>query len=804
MLRVYACIAQEHDIRLVAVAAAICLLASLIAFSTFDQARRDTPRVLVWASLAAIVAGLGIWATHFVAMLAYEPQIPIGYSFRTTLLSVSAAIGLTGIGWVLALSKSSRIALLGGAVIGAGVAAMHYIGMASVRVAGLMAWDRTFVSVSVALGVGLATAAVAASRAKSRWLARCAPLLLTLAICGLHFTAMAAVTIYPMGSVSLPRGTVEGGILAIEVIGAVLLIQLAGFGVLWFERKLARVQLAQTAQRAAVITNAAIESMAQGLVIYDEREQLVVFNHRFAELHGIPQELLAVGTPFVAIADHLEESGNFPLTHEFYEDALEAADAGRSEVHLVDGRIIEIHILRMPSGGWLETHEDVTEARESADEIAWLAAHDGLTGLPNRVTFAKCLVAAFADRRDSLIAVHTIDLDRFKEVNDTLGHPFGDKVLKETADRLRQLVRKGDVVTRNGGDEFAIIQQGVTKPETAAELAGRIIEALNRPFEFDGHTAVLGGSVGIGLSQGSGTSGEDLIKMSDLALYQAKGDSRGTYRFFEPGMDDQLRERRELEADLREAIREGQFELHYQPVLCLETGAIDCMEALVRWNHPDKGKIPPAAFIPIAESSNLILPIGEWVLREACSDAAQWPGEVKVAVNLSTVQFKRSDLIALTMSALAAADLEPGRLELEITESVLLNDEAWMHSVLQKLTALGTRIALDDFGTGYSSLSYLHAFPFSRIKIDRSFVGDLSGPVDSLAIIQATMQLAHKLGLETTAEGVETADQLDTLAAEGCTHAQGFFVSPPVPAADVAKLLAELEPRDWLKIGTAF
>jgi predicted signal transduction protein with EAL and GGDEF domain len=365
----------------------------------------------------------------------------------------------------------------------------------------------------------------------------------------------------------------------------------------------------------------------------------------------------------------------------------------------------------------------------------------------------------------------------------------GDHILKEVASRLRALVREEDLITRLGGDEFALLQSGVKEPSDAATLAARIADTLAAPFQFDGHTVAIGASIGISLAPDDEADPDELLKMSDLALYRAKADSRGTFRFFEQGMDLRLRERRALEADLRTAIQEGQFEVHYQPLLDLARGRIDCLEALVRWRHPTRGMIQPLDFIGIAEESGLIIPIGEWVLRQACRDAASWPEDVRVAVNLSPAQFKRGDLLGMTMSALAAAGLQPARLELEITESVLIHDEEWVHSTLHQLTKLGVGIALDDFGTGYSSLSYLRSFPFSKIKIDKSFVADLAGTSDCLAIVQATIQLSQKLGMCTTAEGVETEEQMRILTDEGCTQVQGFHVSRPVPADQVSSLL---------------
>ena len=811
LLRVYTCITQEHDLRLVVVAGVICLLSSYIAFAAFEQARRDTARKLLWTELAAVVAGLGIWATHFIAMLAYQPDIPLGYDFSTTVLSVTTAIIITGLGWAAALSRRRGMALLGGAIVGAGVGTMHYIGMAAVEIAGFMVWDRLLVAVSIVLGIVLAAAAMWMHRLPSRAGPRLAPVLLTLAICALHFTAMAAASIHPSNAVQISPSSVDSETLAIIITAGILVIFCVGFAVILHERGLARARLAEAEQRtaladeilrgaaerealsvelerAAVISTAALESMAQGLSMYDADDRLVTFNQKYADLYGLPDQLLAPGTPRSEIIGHLIETGLMPETQQ--RDLHNGEGEALRDSALSDGRIIEICIRPTPSGGWVATHEDVTDARRTAQRIAYLAEHDTLTGLPNRSAFGERLAAAARTaRKDRGIAVLTIDLDRFKEVNDTLGHPFGDQILKETAKRLRELMREGDVITRLGGDEFAVIQHEVVDPVTAGALAERIIEALNRPFQFDGHTVVIGASIGIGLAPRDAISGDELLKLSDVALYRAKEESRGSFRMFEPGMAERMQERRELEADMRVAIEEGQFVVHYQPLLDLSTGAITCFEALVRWRHPVRGMLQPADFIPIAEDSSLIIPIGEWVLRQACRDAAGWPAGIKVAVNLSPAQFKRGDLIAVTVSALASAGLEPQRLELEVTETVLLHDEEWVRTLLERLASLGVGIAMDDFGTGYSSLSYLRSFPFTKIKIDRSFVADLIGTADALAIVQATIQLSQKLGMETTAEGVETAEQLDVLTAEGCTHAQGFHVSRPVPASEVHDLL---------------
>jgi diguanylate cyclase (GGDEF)-like protein len=815
MLRVYACITHEHDPRLVLVAAIICFLGALTALSAFEHARWASSRRPFWIAVAASVAGFGIWATHFVAMLAYKPELPIGYNLFTTLLSVCAAIGVTGLGWALGLGRHRLAPAAAGALIGAGISTMHYIGMAAVIVAGEISWNLTLVAASVICGIGMGAAALALQcrkRQQTPWLPA---ILLTVAICGMHFTGMAAATLYPDPRIAVPVESIDSATLAIVVTAAALLILFSGFGLILFDRGLTRTQLAEARKRAdladevlkgaaerevltdelkrqAGITSAALNHMAQGLSMYDEHNRLVICNPCYAALYGLPPELLKEGTPFQKIIESLVANGTFSGTaDEHIEDTHDpGSEPGQREVRLGNGRIIDIQFRPLPGGGWLATHEDVTEKRQAAARIAYLAAHDALTGLPNRVTLSERLKAAASSaRRGRGFAVLTVDLDRFKEVNDTLGHPIGDEILKQASIRLAGLLREDDVVTRLGGDEFAILQAGAGKGADAEALASRVVEALGEPFQFDGHTVAIGASIGISLAPADGIDADELLKKSDLALYRAKSDSRGSYRFFETGMDSRLRERRELESDLRTAIQEGQFEVHYQPLLELSTGTIRSFEALVRWRHPERGLIQPLDFIGIAEESGLIIPIGEWVLRQACRDAAAWPEDVGVAVNLSAAQFKRGDLLAMAMSALAAAGLAPERLELEITESVLLHDEAWVRSVLEKLTAFGVRIAMDDFGTGYSSLSYLRTFPFSKIKIDRSFVEDLVGTTDARAIVHATIQLSQKLGMETTAEGVETAEQMAILVSEGCKQVQGFHVSRPVPAPQVAGLL---------------
>jgi diguanylate cyclase (GGDEF)-like protein/PAS domain S-box-containing protein len=435
--------------------------------------------------------------------------------------------------------------------------------------------------------------------------------------------------------------------------------------------------------------------------------------------------------------------------------------------------------------------EDITARRRAEAQIEQLAHFDSLTGLPNRALFqtefARALKAAGEGGEG--LAVLCVDLDHFKTVNDTLGHNLGDVLLAQAAKRLKRCVRKGDLAARLGGDEFAVLQKGFSSTAACAALAQRIVEAMADPFDVNGHQVVIGASIGIAVHGEHGVEAHDLLKKADLALYRVKRDGRGGRHFFETGMDELLQNRRRMELDLRRALQVGEFELHYQPLLNLETGAVSGCEALVRWNHPEPGLVSPAEFIPIAEETGLIVPLGEWVLRRACQEAAQWPGDIRVAVNISAVQVRNASFVQTVVSALANANLAAARLEVEITESVLLQESAANVEVLHKLRALGVRISMDDFGTGYSSLSYLRSFPFDKIKIDQAFVRDLPRDKEALAIIRAVTGLSASLGIVTTAEGVETEAQLAQLREQGCLEVQGFLISRPAPSAAILGFL---------------
>jgi diguanylate cyclase (GGDEF)-like protein/PAS domain S-box-containing protein len=476
----------------------------------------------------------------------------------------------------------------------------------------------------------------------------------------------------------------------------------------------------------------------------------------------------------------------------------EADQSTRNWRHIkADGS--EVHVLTFGRrvtfdghDGYLVAIVDITERRQAEARIAYMAHHDGLTDLPNREFYQERLREALVEAQtgNKRVAVFYVDLDLFKNVNDSFGHPMGDRLLRLVADRLRSQVRGNHLAARLGGDEFALILTSDISPNEASDFSARLIEVLSASYDIDGVEVVIGASVGIALSPSDGTTSEELMRNSDMALYRAKSDGGGVHRFFEREMDRVAQKRRDMEVDLRRAFANGEFELHYQPLVDIGTDRISGFESLLRWQHPDKGMISPAEFIPIAEDIGLIVSLGEWVLREACSEAAKWPDEVKVAVNLSPVQFRSRNLVQAVISALAHSGLSPRRLELEITESVFLAETEANLAILHQLRELGVRISMDDFGTGYSSLSYLRSFPFDKIKIDRSFVKDLAERPDCVAIVRAISGLGRSLNITTTAEGVETVDQLDWLRNEGCNEVQGFLFSAAKPAGEVAALLS--------------
>lgn len=532
---------------------------------------------------------------------------------------------------------------------------------------------------------------------------------------------------------------------------------------------------------------AALENMSQGLCMFDASQKILVANERYRQIYNLPEELTQPGTPFSRIIEFRSMTGNYigPPPSEYIAAQLNnTTDIEK----LGNGRVILVARRPMADGCWLTTHEDITERWRNEARIAFMAHHDALTGLANRAALIEKIEDACARHRrwGEEFNVLMLDLDRFKQVNDTFGHPAGDDLLKQVANRLKATLRETDVLARLGGDEFAIIQVNDANSGEAAEmLATRIIGVLGQPFDLDGSTVNIGASIGIALAPQHGIHADDLLKMSDLALYHAKSLGRNRFAIFEPALSHVAAQKHILESELRQALAENKFEINFQPIVDTKTLKMCSAEALIRWRHPIKGLIPPDQFIPLAEESGTILRIGEWVLQAACKEAAKWPSAVKVAVNLSPVQLRSPELLDYVMCVLVESGLPPERLELEVTETALIEYGAESLSLLRKLKNMGVTLALDDFGTGYSSLNQLIMFQFDKIKIDKSFIRSMTNRADCAAIISAVLALAQSLDIHTTAEGVENEEQLRILRLAGVSSVQGFLIQPPCPVLEL-------------------
>lgn len=558
------------------------------------------------------------------------------------------------------------------------------------------------------------------------------------------------------------------------------------------ERERAIEQLSEQYRRFDV----ALNNMSHGLCMLDASLRVIVCNRRYIEMYGLSPEIVRPGVSMREIMEHSCELGNHPnmTGAKLYADYVERLREGEHTLHrhLSDGRIIKLNHKRMEHGGWVVTYEDVTERHKAQARVAHMARHDSLTDLPNRTLFREKMGEGLNQIAiaGGAMAVLCFDLDNFKTVNDRLGHAAGDRLLRWVAARLRENVGEHDTVARLGGDEFAVLQRG-PQPQSAEELARRLVDIIGHPPPLESQSIHVGVSVGIAIAPDHGLDADELMKCADLALYQAKARGRGAYQLFEPEMEEEARSRHALEQDLAGALEAHEFHLVFQPQMRLDSSELTGFEALLRWKHPSRGFVSPAEFIPIAEENGLIVPIGEWVLRTACAAAAPWPG-LTIAVNLSPVQFRSRGLVAMVTSALAEAGLPPQRLELEVTETALLDDSEATIDILHQLRALGVRVSLDDFGVGYSSLSYLRKFPFDRIKIDRSFVGTLGESPESVAIVRTIASLGSVLGVETTAEGVETEEQLDFVRECGCTAVQGYYFGKPCLASEVGRTIETL------------
>jgi diguanylate cyclase (GGDEF)-like protein len=543
----------------------------------------------------------------------------------------------------------------------------------------------------------------------------------------------------------------------------------------------------------------ALDNIVQGLIMFDAEGRVVISNQQYLDLYGLSADIVKPGIDVIAVMKHRKETGSFTGDVEpFCVSVLEHMGKETSTLRTrecVGGRVIQNLRRPLSTGGWIATTEDITERDRYVERVLHMAHYDSLTELPNRTRFRDQLAMTLNElSADEMLAVLYIDVDQFKGINDSLGHAIGDELLTILSRRLKGCLTESELAARIGGDEFAIIQTPVRDPSEIAGLIERVYTVIRQPFECQGHTLIVDASIGVALAPEHGTDLDTLLRRADMAMYAAKANGRRVARWFEPDMEARVKAIRAMEDDLALALSNGEFEVHYQPLVRLVDEQTVGFEALVRWRHPTRGWISPGEFIPVAEETGLIEKLGDWVLSRACSDAAIWPTHIKVAVNVSPVQFRNRSFALKVVEAVARSGLSPQRLELEITEAVLIHDDKVALDTLHQIRSTGVRIAMDDFGTGYSSLSYLQRFPFDKIKIDRSFIEDIDKPDGSACIVKAVVDIARARNISTTAEGVETIEQRDRLRTLGCTEMQGYLFSRAMPASQVVIFLSASRP----------
>ena len=810
MYRVLTCLTNEHNYWLVGLAALVCVATALTTFLMYSIAcASQDGRRLGWAVLTGVCAGSGIWATHFVAMLAYQGALPTHYEPLATLGSLVFAIALAVCGFALSARGGRWLIGLGGAIVGIAIGVTHYVGMHALLVPGDLSWDASLVITSLAIGVVLSTAAMLAFHLKTGPAAiLSASGLLTLAICGLHFTAMGAVTIQPDPTLPFQGDGINRVEMALAVAAVTFVVLLTAHAAAAIQKTNLRCEAVLREQNS--LFEAAVHHLPMGLSMFDGEQRLIMCNSAYRALYDLTDELACKGTRFSdLILDYVRrEGGSDDGTHldnarSWIAEHLSKLKLGNKfteTIHLRDGRCIFKRVGPITGGGWVDVQEDVTAVRQSGDKLEWLARHDALTGIANRFQFRERLERQFEcyDPRSGF-ALHWIDLDRFKEINDTYGHQVGDGYLQSVAHRLATSLRAGDLVGRLGGDEFAILQLGGGRKDLAEQFAARILKTISQPHDVLGHKLDANASIGIALAPQHGEDPDQLFSHADAALYNAKCHGRGVAIVYEPGSTESASAPNPLRAELQQAVERDEFVLHYQPIVDLREPKVSSFEALMRWKHPTRGMIPPSDFIPLAEETKLIVRMGAWALRQACKDAKSWPDSIRVSVNLSAVQIENCDLYEVVTEILEATGLEAHRLQLEITETVLMHDRQRTQTMLRKLQRLGVEIALDDFGTCFATLNYLRSFPFNKIKIDRSFIHDVSSQHDNLAIARSVADLASELNIRSVAEGVETAADLAVVRSAGYDEAQGFYFSLPVPARAVRRTIGQCTAKFSIK-----
>ena len=778
----------QHSIPLVLTALFVCVtMAAILVYLMRRGRTARRGRRPFWMALIALVSGVGVWTTHFVAMLGFRPDTTLGYDVFITLASLG--IGVVGVGVPLALTlvfarRWQRGGL--GALAGAGVGAMHFTGMAALQGC-LTSYSAPLTALAFAAGMTFLGAAAVFGPRGRRSLAMAG--LIVAGVCTLHFTAMAGLTLRPVASAGL--WSIEPVTLSVFVALAALMLFVTAMAIAVGGAKLDERTLREARMRAEhlAMLSTALANMSNGLVKISARRTIDLYNDQVRAMLLLGPDAIRTGMSLEAFVENVGAANGWSpartaRTIRNHDRWMALTTTTRIEHAFDDGRILSISCRPLAGGGAILTYDDVTSEREVRAEMAHMAFHDALTGLPNRRAFGETIDTRM--KSGDAVAVLMLDLDHFKAVNDTLGHRVGDQLLVAAADRLRKLCGHGDRIFRIGGDEVAIV------PEVAEDgeaMAAAIIETFRAPFQIDQHALAIGCSVGLATS-GPGDGADLAVQKADLALYKAKEKGRFCFAVYAEGMMEEAARRRATEQELARAVAAGEFELAYQPLYGLPDRSLTGFEALIRWHHPTRGLVSPAEFIPLAEANGMIVEVGAWVLDQACRQASLWPAHIHVAVNVSPVQMRSADLLRQVTQSLDKHGLTPDRLEIELTETAMVEDGRAIAATLAGLRALGIRIAMDDFGTGYSSLAHLRDFQLDRIKIDRSFVDAAPDDAGAQAVLRAVTAMARELSIPTLAEGVESDEQLAKLVALGVDAAQGYLLGRPMAATQATDLVA--------------
>lgn len=785
MYRIYDCLANQHDLLLVIVALLIGLGGIHTAFNLYARACIGRLRQRIsWLFLTGVVTGGGIWATHFIAMLAYDPILPVGYEPVLTAVSLLIAIAATTVGFAIASVAGPHLLLsrlIGGLIVGLGISAMHFTGMSAMSVPGVVSWDMGIVISAILMGAvfGMISLWLAGPVRTERDKLK-GKVALTIAVATMHFSAMGALIITPDPTVPVPAQLISQEYLAVGVAVVAALLIAIGFVTAMVDRQMRD----HVSNRMRILGDSAIEAL-----VLTENGRIVDANESFLKLAGVEhadlinQDFLTVWLPDTPPAFQAGEIS-------YVETALTLKDAGELPVEVIRR---EIPADEFSDDTVIYGLRDLRERYAAEKHIRFLAEHDSLTQLLNRTTFNDRLGEALEESDETGIpaTVMCIDFDHFKELNDSFGHIAGDHALRELGERLGQLTSDEVTIARVGGDEFVVLLHHQNRADLkqaiarSQEVAQQILDSVAIPI-FINHEnrAKLSASIGIAHYPEDGSDAESILFHADLAMYRVKQSGGNDMVFYSPEMDEEYRFKRQLSSNLRNAMDNGQLELYYQPQCQTDDREVRSFEALLRWTDPEMGSIPPGRFIPIAEETGLIVPLGEWVLRTACHEAAKWKNPLGIGVNLSAVQLQKHELPETVAEILEETGLDPNRLELEVTETALIHNPARSMKILSDIKTLGVRIAMDDFGTGYSSLATLQNFPVDRIKIDQSFVAKLIGNEQASAIVRAVINLSRDLALDVIAEGVETDEQATFLNDHDCRSVQGYKYGHPRPISD--------------------